>query len=33
MAKTALMMIEFQNDFLSEKGAMAGAGIPFTHQL
>jgi ureidoacrylate peracid hydrolase len=27
MAKTALMMIEFQNDFLSEKGAMAGAGI------
>jgi ureidoacrylate peracid hydrolase len=27
MAKTALMMIEFQNDFLSEKGALAGAGI------
>jgi nicotinamidase-related amidase len=27
MAKTALMMIEFQHDFLSEKGAMAGAGI------
>lgn len=27
MAKKALIMIEFQNDFLSEKGAMAGAGI------
>jgi nicotinamidase-related amidase len=27
MADTALIMIEFQNDFLSDKGAMAGAGI------
>jgi nicotinamidase-related amidase len=27
MPKTALIMIEFQNDFLSEKGALAGAGI------